>query len=90
MCGVITLHGSLRAQTRQRSHRSDHEVLDQLGALLAAPRAVPVGAEGGNLGGGALALEGAVEAGRRVYLGDATGLHGATARPRDGQRVLGP
>lgn len=47
-------------------------------------------AERWDLSGGALALEGAVEAGRRVHLGEVAGLHGATARPRDGQRVLGP
>lgn len=34
-CG-FTLHGGLRAQSRQRTHRSDHEVLHELGAVLAS------------------------------------------------------
>lgn len=88
-CGN-TLHSGLRAQTRQRTHGADHEVLHELRALLTAPRFLLVVAERWDLGRAALALEGAVEARRGVHLGDAAGLHGATACPRNGQRVLSP
>jgi hypothetical protein len=79
-----TLHGGLRAQTRQRTHGADHEVRQQLGAVLISSGLLVV-AERGDLGA-ALALEGALEGGRRGV----AGLHGDAARPRNGQRVLGP
>ena len=88
-CGH-TLHGSFRAQTRQRTHGADHEVLDKLGAFLAALACPLIGAKRRDLGGAALALEGAVEAGRGMDLGDAAGLQVGAAGTGDGQRVLGP
>ena len=71
----------LRAKSGQRTHGADHEVLEDLGALLAV--LVPVGGEGGDLGAVGAALEGAVERRRRGV----TGLHGGAAGPGDGHLV---
>lgn len=79
--GGLTLDGGLRAEGGQSAHGADHEVLEDLGALLAV--LVPVGGEGGDLGAVGAALEGAVERrGRGV-----TGLHGGAAGPGDGHLV---
>ena len=90
-CGR-TLHGSLRAHAHKRTHGADHEVLNELGGVFAALGLSLVGAERRDLSGAALALEGAVEAGRRLHLGtgDAAGLHGGAAGTGDGQRVVRP
>lgn len=82
---VFTLHSSLRAQTSQRAHSAHHEVLEHAGPGLVVGL-IPICGEGGDLGGFGVALEGGVEAGRRL----AAGLHGGARRPRDGQLVGGP
>jgi hypothetical protein len=82
---AYTLHSSLRAQTSQRAHGAHHKVRKDAGSGLSAGL-VPVCGEGGDIGGFGGALEGGVEAGRRLV----AGLHGGARRPRDGQLVGGP
>lgn len=79
--GGLTLDGRLRAESGQRTHGANHEVLEDLGALLAV--LVPVSGEGRDLGAVGAALEGAVERRRRGV----TGLHGGAAGPGDGHLV---
>jgi len=80
-----TLHSRLRAHRNQCAHSSGHEVLEELGPLLAA--LIPVRGKRGNFGGFlALALEGAVKGRSR----GAAGLHGGAASPRNGQLVRRP
>jgi hypothetical protein len=78
------LHSRLRAKRRQRTHGADHEVLEHLGARLAA--LVPIGRKRGDLGRLRGALEGAVEGrGRGV-----AGLQRGAAGAGDRQLVGGP
>lgn len=82
--GRLTLDGGLRAESGQRTHGANHEVLEDLGALLAV--LVPVRGERGDLGAIGAALEGGVERrGRGV-----TGLHCGAASPGDGHLVSCP
>jgi hypothetical protein len=80
-----TLYSRLRAKRTQRTHGSDHEVLEDLGAGLAS--LIPVCGERGDLGRVRAALEGAVE---RRSRGVAGLQSGAAGRPSDGHLVSGP
>jgi len=80
-----TLDSRLRAKRTQRTHGSDHEVLEHLGACLAS--LIPVRSERGDLGRVWAALEGAVERGSRGVAGLQSGGAG---RPSDGHLVSGP
>lgn len=84
-CWRPTLYSRLRAKRTQRTHGSDHEVLEDLGAGLAS--LIPVCGERGNLGRVLGALEGAVE---RRSRGVAGLQSGAAGRPSDGHLVSGP
>ncbi len=84
-CWRPTLDSRLRAKRTQRTHSSDHEVLEHLGSSLAS--LTPVCGERGDLGRVRAALEGAVERGSRGVAGLQSG---AAGRASDGHLVCGP
>jgi hypothetical protein len=88
--GTRTRHSLLRAHTRNSAHSTNHEVLHELRRALTLGL-IPISRKVWHLSGRrAGALEGRVERGRGVDVGDGAGLHGGARGARDGQRVLRP